>query len=76
MRPPIGVRLTVPEVGLAASECGAGRGRGCDEGRQREGRGKMKGTGGRIATSVCQLRHDQMEQGPTKPHTLDAARSY
>ena len=22
----------------------------------------------RLATSVCQLRHDQMEQGPTEPH--------
>ena len=21
-----------------------------------------------LATSVCQLRHDQMEQGPTEPH--------
>ena len=28
--------------------------------------------GGRLATSVCQLRHDQMEQDPTGPH---AARS-
>ena len=23
----------------------------------------------RLATSVCQLRHDQMEEGPTEPHT-------
>ena len=23
----------------------------------------------RLATSVCQLRHDQMEQGHTEPHT-------
>ena len=23
----------------------------------------------RLATSVCQLRHNQMEQGPTEPHT-------
>ena len=22
----------------------------------------------RLATSVCQLRHDRMEQGPTEPH--------
>ena len=22
-----------------------------------------------LATSTCQLRHDQMEQGPTEPHT-------
>ena len=22
----------------------------------------------RLATSVCQLRHDPMEQGPTEPH--------
>ena len=22
----------------------------------------------RLATSVCQLRHNQMEQGPTEPH--------
>uniref|UniRef100_A0A7S4FU95 Uncharacterized protein n=1 Tax=Eutreptiella gymnastica TaxID=73025 RepID=A0A7S4FU95_9EUGL len=26
------------------------------------------GTPIRLATSVCQLRHDQMEQGPTEPH--------
>ena len=26
------------------------------------------GFGGRLATSVCQLRHDRMEQGPTEPH--------
>ena len=22
----------------------------------------------RLATSICQLRHDRMEQGPTEPH--------
>ena len=30
----------------------------------------------RLATSVRRLRHDWMEQGPTEPHTLHAARSY
>ena len=24
--------------------------------------------GPRLATSVCRLRHDRMEQGPTEPH--------
>ena len=36
------------------------------------GRG-VAGDGGRgqcrLTTSVCQLRHDQIEQGPTEPHT-------
>ena len=34
--------------------------------RQNEGVG---GVQHRLATSVCQLSHDQEEQGPTEPHT-------
>ena len=36
--------------------------------------GSMSAAGARLATSVCQPRHDQIKQGPS--HTLDAARSY
>ena len=30
--------------------------------------GHLMWVGARLATSTCQLRHDQMEQGPTGPH--------
>ena len=43
-----------------------------DRGKQRlllrGGAGQGSGGGARLATSVCQLRHDPMEQGPTEPH--------
>ena len=44
------------------TRCALGRGGG--KGHQR----RLRPLWTRLATSVCRLRHDQMEQGPTEPH--------
>ena len=59
-------------------ERGRGTGKGIGRGRRRRTPGNLRdrhsrleegGGGVSLATGVCQLRHDQMEQGPTEPRT-------